>query len=533
MQVQKTQPHNPNFTSAIWAAQALQFLEASPTWGAIAVDIASMTGPRTIIDFVERGPEIGMETGIQQGGCTLNFGLMGPYAMLAGLAAAQGINNKYGIKAHNIFASNDLITEFGEAFHKQLQNNSKSPVSDTLDEILKNLTAVYENNDFRSIREDTRKDIIRFYNEKLGEDKDFLSLNKKDRKEFKEFLRSKIMSETGCENGYVLKNAAGKEAVKKISLDAFIDNTIGITEAFKSRHLKAEFGKNIPVSGIEALNSLNHLARNRSILGIGFALIIGLGIQPLNVYLTKKKTGCDGFVGVKGRSKDKSKEFAAAKTGFAAVALGLILRNIGKFSELGKNLQFKGPIPTLEQFKFIYGAAIVSRLLMTRDKDELREALVRDTVGFVNWLILGGFVTKLTTYWMDKDKSLIKNAGGGIKDFFKWNLLTRDEVLQSRLKKLGVKTVENNKALTFKDLLKKLNEIASGSGNAAKDAKNIQSQLRKISTAQIAGYAYSCIVLGVLLPKLNIYMTRKSEEKLQAKLAEEKHHHHHHHKKAA
>ena len=46
--------------------------------------------------------------------------------------------------------------------------------------------------------------------------------------------------------------------------------------------------------------------------------------------------------------------------------------------------------------------------------------------------------------------------------------------------------------------------------------------MRALSIAQVAGYLYSGLVLGVGIPKLNIYMTNKSEAKRKARLAEEK-----------
>lgn len=46
--------------------------------------------------------------------------------------------------------------------------------------------------------------------------------------------------------------------------------------------------------------------------------------------------------------------------------------------------------------------------------------------------------------------------------------------------------------------------------------------MRALSIAQVAGYLYSGLVLGVGIPKLNIYMTNKSEAKRKARLAAEK-----------
>ena len=97
-------------------------------------------------------------------------------------------------------------------------------------------------------------------------------------------------------------------------------------------------------------------------------------------------------------------------------------------------------------------------------------------------------------------------------------MVSRDEVLHRGLKAAGIDTVENGKALNFKQMLKKLSD------SRVSDAlrKETKGKLRALSIAQVAGYLYSGIILGVGIPKLNIYMTNKSEAKRKAKLAAEK-----------
>ncbi len=46
-------------------------------------------------------------------------------------------------------------------------------------------------------------------------------------------------------------------------------------------------------------------------------------------------------------------------------------------------------------------------------------------------------------------------------------------------------------------------------------------KLRILTIAQLSGYAYSGIVLGRLIPKLNIYLTNRREAKEAAKAAAE------------
>ena len=135
--------------------------------------------------------------------------------------------------------------------------------------------------------------------------------------------------------------------------------------------------------------------------------------------------------------------------------------------------------------------------------------MVKDTLGFMNLLVLGALVTKGVARAFDK--SLINVGKESSKNFFKWltnsSLKTRDEVLYSELKKKGIETVKNGKELPFKELIKLADKSTKG-------------KLRALNIAQLAGYLYSGLVLGVGVPKLNIYMTNKSEAKRKAKLAE-------------
>ena len=97
-------------------------------------------------------------------------------------------------------------------------------------------------------------------------------------------------------------------------------------------------------------------------------------------------------------------------------------------------------------------------------------------------------------------------------------MVSRDEVLYRGLKAAGIDSVENGNALSFKQLMKKL----SSSQVSEAIRKETKGKLRALNIAQVAGYLYSGLVLGVGIPKLNIYMTNKSEEKRKAKIAAQK-----------
>lgn len=285
-------------------------------------------------------------------------------------------------------------------------------------------------------------------------------------------------------------------------------------KSFDSEKVNKIFENAKDLKANEFVNSLKKFNKTRAAAGLGFATLFGVSVQPLNMYLTKKKTGQDGFVGVPGREKDNSAGFKMQKIlaglAFAAAAISTITTNP---KHLLSKVQFQGMLPTINQLKMVYGITIASRLMSARDKDELRESAVKDTLGFMSLLVLGSLITKGTAKLLDKSGSLINMAKNDGQGFFRWmtnsSLKTRDEVLYSALKKHGISTVKDGKALKFSELMKLL----------PKDDKLTRVKLRNLNIAQLVGYAYSAVVLGFGIPKLNDYMTKKNEAKRLAKLA--------------
>ena len=146
--------------------------------------------------------------------------------------------------------------------------------------------------------------------------------------------------------------------------------------------------------------------------------------------------------------------------------------------------------------------------MSARDKDELRECVIKDTLGFTNWLILGGMVSKLTARALG-GKELINNPAAketgkkGLKYAANWltkaSVKSFDEVLLPSAKEI----MKNGKVMKFSELLK----------NADAATK---SKVFKIAASQVAGYLYSGIVLGMGISKLNIFITKKLNEKRNA-----------------
>ncbi len=502
---------NIKFTGAFDALTlGLRFLETNQAWGANAVDLGSMVIPRTTVDFINRGPAAGMETGRREASGTINHSLVGVYGTVAGLALATTLNKKFGIKAHKIFVDDETLEILANAWGKHAKTGNSKPVQEYLSDVFKGAQTRI-GDDWVKIPEKDINDVVSKFTEVLNSDKAPATISK----DLKEYAKSVITHATGSETNFRLTTKQ-----HPVTLESMVESIYNVSRTFVSDKV----GKVLTGSSSEFINSLKKMNKYRSILGLGIASAVGMSIQPLNIYLTKKKTGSDGFVGVEGRTKDNSAGFWGLKTGAAAIFGGGILASIGLkngINDLLKKIQFKGLVPTINQFKFIYGVTIMSRFMAARDKDELRESVVKDVLGFFNWLILGNFVAKITANAMDKsllNYSKREHGEGLFKKILNAPMKTRDEILHSGLKAAGINTIENGKALTFKQMLKKL----SSSQVSEAIRRETKGKLRILSIAQIAGYLYSGLVLGVGIPKLNIYMTNKSEAKRKAKLAAQK-----------
>ncbi len=475
---------------------ALRFLDTNQAWGATAVDVGSMVLPRTIVDF-QRGVNAGVETATRESSSSANHALVGVYGTLAGLMLASSFNSRFGIKFNKIFAGDKILDNLGESWHEEVQAGNKNPLRKHLEKVVGSIEGFNPSGSkegWVGIPKDTQKLIV----DRL--ENDITSSNKaKISKETEKYIHSLITSSTGAEAKMRLLKK-GQEHVSGLDLKTMLENIYSVTKTFTSEKVGNVFETTKDFSANDFIKSMKKFNKMRSLMGIGIAGAIGMSIQPINRYITKRRTGEDKFVG--GGEKDNSFGFKIRK------ALAAVVFGTGAFACISTNpkeiiprLQFKGMIPSLNQFKAIYGLTIMSRFMAARNDNELIESSVKDIFGFVNWLILGSVVSKGVANSLDKDLINIKDGDG--KGFFKWlknsSIKTRDEVLLSSLKNAGVDVVKDGKALTYSEMLKKI---------PAND-KLTKVKLRKLNIAQVAGYLYSGLVLGFGIPKLNAYMTNK------------------------
>ncbi|MBQ3642476.1 hypothetical protein II906_11220 [bacterium] len=483
----------------------LRGINTSPAIGACAVDLCSMVLPRTFIEFKNRGVQSGIEAGIREGsGCALhaNVGLIG---LGAAALLSQGFNKAHGIKAHNIFASGDTIRNYAQVWQKSADK------TEFFQGILSSIKGL-NGSEWKSLSQDAVNEISENLSELASKTTELAGKNgaakatlKKEIAALKKLVAGKITQNTGAQSAFKideLRDASGKFINREINIgvNELVDNAVSVSNAFATK-TKEELPKFV--------KKLTSNKTASTLLGLAVCCAIGASVQPLNKWLTKKRTGKDGFVGVKDKKAETSKGFKMARTA-AGIGFPLFaISTIGNPKNLLNAVQFNSMIPSLNQFKLIYGMTIGSRLLAARDGNELREAGIKDFLGFTNWLIFGGMVSKLTARAIggkglinnpvarDKSKTALGYAANWL---MKASVKTVDEVLLPNAKNIS----KGDKLLKFKELYQKA-------------SPEIKKQVQKIGLAQVAGYLYSGLVLGVGIAKLNIFITKKLQDKKQTK----------------
>ena len=502
--------------------KSYKFLADEPVWGATIIDLTAMVAPRTWTDGKNRGFNAGFETGFRESESSGNDAAVGLYGVAAGSMIAGAINKKYGVKVNKIFASTDASHVYTAKWDKNAGN-----MDNYIKDIVDNIEAFNPNSSradskgFVRIPEEHKQGIIEDLKTIANAAPDKMN---KVWKETKDNLAGKMLDALGVEDRLKLVHKeAGVEKATSSNAKILMENFYHMTKAFKSNKVASKTG--------EFLKDYHKFGNLRTAIGIFIAGIFAVGAQPLNVYLSKKRTGTDGFVGVEGRKKDNSLGFKVLKTvsslgmiGIMLATLGALPKNPKKFKDIPKLFleknQYKGKNPTINQFKTVFGLAITSRLFTSRDKDEHREVVTKDVLGFFNWLILGNVFNKLIIHkFQNKDAKMLKrellpkNANWWQKtvNFLDSSIATHSEVaIKGSKKETGIKSIikPDGKAMTFNEIFKALPK----NGQARKN-------LRLLNFAQLGGYIYSAVVLGFGIPHLNIYMTNMSDKRKKAKLA--------------
>ncbi len=460
-----------NFTSNNMPviSKGLYALNNNDMLKAAGVDFFCTDTQRTMLEYKNRGKNAGIEMGFRE--YTGTFIVEFSAALFAFLTSKiMSKNYKPDIKVN----PSSWVTNKGlDTFNSIYKNSDKTPrgfIKDSLNSIEGVVGS--EIKKFSDTDKEKAKPVIDSFVE--------LITTTHDRKSYKKqlgALQDGIAGLLGADNNIIIKSGAN-------SFESNLQHAV--------RDI-ADTGKNIFFTDVknssdEIISKLKTVNKART--GIAIPLSMGLAIknQFINRMLTKKRTGIDNFVGengyeenVAGKNEAKKEKGLLLKKLLSAgafAAMFTVVTGIKKPQDLVNKLEFTGPATTGTAIKTIYGTLILGRIFASKDSTELRETDTRDFLGFLNWLVLGDFVTKGVAQAFDpKRKSLFNSTkeGSGVKHW---------------LYDLSVKSQK---------------EIIAQGGNVRKN-------LRNLNIAQAAGIAYSALMLGFLLPKFNIWMTKRGKK---------------------
>ena len=495
----KSKNNNPRFKGVLDGAltTTLMTLDTNPMANAVGIDLFAMVAPRTYVDTKERNKYAGAETFFREFTGTLIVCLSASY-LAKGISklANKFINPKTKINPKSWYSKDSLM--FLDTASKNT-NSTKDFVSNVFENVSgrdnkkinkfneinwQNVEWVDENR-WNKIHWDNKKysgihnnlkskDSIIELTSELINDK---NISKKDRKNLLEITESRMINALGA--GNVSTEYKGK------TLSSSIGNLLRDTVDFGHDILT---NKNVEKGS--AINKILKINKIKAIGALAIASTLGLTNQYINRKITEKRTGKKGFVGdnnfaqrvstennVKETVKPKKdKKFIAEKVaaslGMAAMAAAVM--KVKSPKDFVKKLEFTGPVTSGNAIKTVYASTLIGRFLASDNKDELRESATRDYLGFLNWLVLGGFASKGVANLLDRKRENLFNVSKEGK---------------------GVKHWLNDISL------KSHKEVASKGTEFAK--KNMW----KLNLAHISGLAYSTLALGVLLPKLNIFIT--------------------------
>ena len=527
----QTTNQQPQFKGAI--DSGLRYLATNQAIGANGVDFCFMVTPRTASDTIKRGPAAGLETFRREIMGTVNDSCIGLFGAASGAMIAYGLNKKYGLNVNKLFTAPETLNILAENKSEQIKNNKTQ-----IDYIKKTLSDVKAYNPtsaradsegFVKLSGKTIDEAAEFFDKALNnKELDFHNWTKEKTAGSRSVIINKITEDTGAQSRYILEST-DKAIKSETNLKSLLNDIYIVSDSFNHDKVKDAFKKQIEageaVKNNTFVKGVQKFMKSRAGAGFAIASAVGLSVQPINMYLTKLKTGTDGFVGVEGRSKDNSNGFKGLKVLSSAAFFSMILATLNmsphKFltspSKFMDKMSFTGKMPTINQLKGVYGVTIISRIFSARDKDELREVLTKDTLGYLSWLVLGDIVNKLVADGMDKTVMNYKRGFENANPFkrtFNASLKTRDEILIETLAQNGKETTKQvdgkTVAKSFKEMLKDVDTLNP------QIKKLTKKRMFALNSAQIAGYLFSGLVLGLGIPNLNIYITNTLDKKRKA-----------------
>ena len=447
-------------------SQALYTLQNNDMLNAAAVDVFAMDTPRTIVEYKYRGKNAGREMAFREytGTFIAEFSAA-LFAYLTGKIASKFYKKDVAVNSSS-WATNNMLDTLSEIY-----NSSDKTLKGFLENTFNSITGI-AGKTTKNFKDLSNKDEI------IAKVKNVIEDKNSDKKQIKSALKNienEIIESLGADSNITIKSINSKVSA---NLSHTLRDIVDVS--------KNVFFKSGDINSI--LSKLKTLNKMKILTAIPLSMLIAITNQYINRKITKKKTGIDNFVGENNYEhhvenklqKNKQKGLWWKKLLSAGIFLFMLSKtmNLKSPKDLINKLEFTGPATSGNAIKTIYGTLILGRIFASKDTTELRETNTRDYLGFLSWLVLGGFFAKGIAQIYDPKMEKLFNITGSSKGIKHW---------------------------LFETSIKSQKEVMAMGGNISKN-------LRHLNIAQISGILYSATMLGVLLPKLNIALTRKKKD---------------------
>ena len=497
---------NPNFKGVGAAFSLLQACEKMPMVNVAVIDMLSAILPRTIVESMTN-VFAGFEA-FRRESSGLIVNCMTPGIISMGVAA---LLNKHimsdGAKMSTCLADSSLI-ENATKLYKTSTSNDK--MRDALRELFENIEG-YDGTQKVKFKNVLSKKEINEYISKYRE------IAKKDlkRKELEkeiDKISQEIAQKTHIYENLNIANKAGH--VEASNITSLMKDSIKYFSEFEKANTK-----NPKLLIEDFAKQSKKLVKGKTIGGFLIVLPLAASMQFINRWITNKVSGVEGAPIYEDYAKDNATYDKNAKDGLAKqklisiasmLAVGFLsMMKIPKWNMF----EFKGIFPSMDQARLISTTTFASRMAAADDKNELREATIRDIATFISLYFLGDYAAKGAATIFEKvekkkgneihllnDTKVIDKNTNGFKKFWHW---FKDVKLKSSEEVISI-------SKTAKELESK--GLTPNKEQAEKIAKELAKGKNLRSACQVANLGVSLLLLGLVIP----IFTRRSTKKKHA-----------------
>ena len=495
----------PSFTGlGEVAVQLIQKCEQQPMVNVSVLDLSTAIIPRSIIETYAgskkkdadgnevREPNVfaGMEAFRRESsGLVVNCLIPSFIVMGAASLLQKPVMGKFGNKVNlaNVWA-NDESLKVVSKYLVEAQGKGSARLENALNAFMRDLSGVDGDVNKPFITQNGKNTSVRTGVKQISKSTILRKPDKLFNKGYNSIVKAAHMTEHLQLNG--------REGYLSKDLKAYLQDFVKLHRVFEKQGITTAEQASAFVS------KAAKLVNAKSLAGLGIIIPLAISMQPINRWITRKTSGKKGapiYNDFKDRKEDKEltpkqkRELLAQK--FISIGSMVGVAGLSMFMDrpvLKNILQFKGLFPTMDQARIISTATFASRMAAAEDKNELREATVRDIATFSSFYFLGDYVAKgIATLFekMFKGVKLInvlqqpKEGANALQKFWHW---AKHTTIKSSDELISVK------------------------------AKNLR------TLCQVGNIAFSLLSLGVFIPLYTRSKTNKKHAEELAKLNAEK-----------